>query len=195
MLPLLIVVWLIKDQLAMWLVGSRDDGNMVLLAFGSAMAMAVFNYLQTVRRYALESAAYALASIACVLTTVLVSIVLVVYAKQGLSGVFLHRAVGWRCNRIGGFNAGHYKASMVSIDWKMWKELIRFSAPLTVSAVLLYLMNYIDRWLIRRPSWFGSRRYLCCGLPIAAVPMLVMNIVSIHCCLIYTESIKIGKSG
>lgn len=177
MLPLLIVVWLIKDQLAMWLVGSRDDGNMVLLAFGSAMAMAVFNYLQTVRRYALESAAYALASIACVLTTVLVSIVLVVYAKQGLSGVFLGQLVGAAIGLVVSMQ-GHYKASMVSIDWKMWKELIRFSAPLTVSAVLLYLMNYIDRWLIRDHLGLAAVGIYAVVFRIAAVPMLVMNIVS-----------------
>lgn len=177
MLPLLGVVWLVKDHLAMWLIGRSDAGNMVLLAFGAAMAMAVFNYLQTVRRFALQSSAYALASIACVLTTVLASIVLVVYAKQGLSGVFLGQLVGAAMGLVVSMQ-GNYKAYRVSMDWKMWKELIRFSAPLTVSAVLLYLMNYIDRWLIRDQLGLAAVGIYAVVFRIAAVPMLVMNIVS-----------------
>ena len=48
----------------------------------------------------------------------------------------------------------------------------------------------------QRPSWFGSRRYLCCGLPNSgSAYMLVMNIVSNSLLPHYTESIKIGKNG
>lgn len=176
MLPLWVLVWLVKDQLALWMIGNSNAGKTVLLAFGAAMSMAVFNYLQTVRRFALQSSAYALASITCVLTTVLVSIVMVVYAKQGLNGVFLGQLAGAAIGLVFSMH-GQYNIYVISVDWKLWKELIRFSAPLTVSAVLLYLMNYIDRWLIKDQLGLAAVGIYAVVFRIAAVPMLVMNIV------------------
>ena len=96
MLPLLIVVWLIKDQLAMWLVGSRDDGNMVLLALDPAMAMGVLGGTRKQSDICIESAALHWQSIACAHHGFGFDVL--VYAKQGLSGVFLGQLVAlqWR---------------------------------------------------------------------------------------------------
>ena len=176
MLPLLIVVWLIKINWPCgWLV-------VVMMETWCCWLLDLpwpWQYLITCKQsddmhWRVQLMHW---QVLHVLTTVLVSIVLVVYAKQGLSGVFLRQLVGAAIGLVVSMQ-GHYKASMVSIDWKMWKELIRFSAPLTVSAVLLYLMNYIDRWLIRDHLGLAAVGIYAVVFRIAAVPMLVMNIVS-----------------
>ncbi|MBK9686575.1 MAG: oligosaccharide flippase family protein [Saprospiraceae bacterium] len=177
LVPILCFIGLTRNQLAHWFFGDPALGRLLWLAFAASMALALFNYLQTIQRYALESTAYSIANIICVLSTVLVSIWLVVYKLYGLEGVFIGQIVGALAGLVYATKS-NLKALTNKPDFGLLKKMLIFSAPLTVAAVVLYLMNYIDRWLIKDFLGLDAVGIYAVMFRIAAVPMLAMNIVS-----------------
>ncbi len=177
LVPILCFIGLTRNQLALWFFGDPALGRLLWLAFAASMALALFNYLQTIQRYALESTAYSIANIICVLSTVLVSIWLVVYKLYGLEGVFIGQIVGALAGLVYATKS-NLKALTNKPDFGLLKKMLIFSAPLTVAAVVLYLMNYIDRWLIKDFLGLDAVGIYAVMFRIAAVPMLAMNIVS-----------------
>ncbi|MBK7222373.1 MAG: oligosaccharide flippase family protein [Saprospiraceae bacterium] len=177
LVPILFFIGLTRNQLAHWFFGDPALGRLLWLAFAASMALALFNYLQTIQRYALESTAYSIANIICVLSTVLVSIWLVVYKLYGLEGVFIGQIVGALAGLVYATKS-NLKALTNKPDFGLLKKMLIFSAPLTVEAVVLYLMNYIDRWLIKDFLGLDAVGIYAVMFRIAAVPMLAMNIVS-----------------
>lgn len=173
---LLFIVYLLEEDLSIWLTHDADDKGIVYLAFAAAAIMALFNYLQHVQRFALQSSAYAMANVACVLTTVLVSIALVVYNDLGLKGVFMGQIAGGLVGMALGVRKNHHELRG-SPNRTLWLKMLAFSAPLTLSAALLYLMNYIDRMMIKEYLGLAAVGMYAVIFRIAAVPMLAMNIV------------------
>ncbi|MBP9196740.1 MAG: oligosaccharide flippase family protein [Saprospiraceae bacterium] len=177
LLPLLLIIGLVKNQLALWLFSDLAFRHILWMAFAASMALALFNYLQTIQRYALESTAFSIANIICVLSTVLASIWLVVYKAYGLEGVFIGQIVGALAGLVYATKS-NFKSLISKPDFGLLKKMLFFSAPLTVAAVVLYLMNYIDRWLIKDILGLDAVGIYAVMFRIAAVPMLAMNIVS-----------------
>lgn len=176
-IPVLGLVALVNDHLALWLFNDPSLGRLIWLAIAAALALALFNYLQTIQRYALESTAYAIANVICVLSTVMTSIWLVVYQNYGLSGVFIGQIVGASVGLVYAIKS-NARALISPLKLNLLKKMVFFSAPLTFAAVVLYLMNYIDRWLINDHLGIDAVGIYAVMFRIAAIPMLVMNIVS-----------------
>lgn len=195
---LLIIVFLFQEELSVWLTESPDDKGIVYLAFVAAACMSLFNYLQTIQRFALQSTGYAMANVACVLSTVLVSIALVVYYDQGLKGVFIGQIAGAVVGIAFGIRKHIHELHGLP-DRALWIKMLAFSSPLTISAVLLYLMNYIDRMMIKEILGLSSVGMYAVIFRIAAVPMLAMNIIGNsllpHIYRDYKESKKVAEFG
>lgn len=197
-LVLLFVVFLFQEELSIWLTDSPDDRGIVFLGFVATAFMALFNYLQTIQRFSLNSSGFAIANVACVLSTVLVSIAMVVYNEQGLKGVFIGQIAGAVVGIAFGIRK-HIHDLHASPNRVLWLKMLTFSSPLIISAVLLYLMTYIDRMMIKEYLGLASVGIYAVIFRIAAVPMLVMNIVGNsllpHIYRDYKEPKKVSEFG
>jgi O-antigen/teichoic acid export membrane protein len=135
------------------MMGLGGAGPLLGLALLSIYLRILFYSLQGQLRWELRSDRYSLASLIAVTGTVAVSAYLLLVSDAGLAGVFI------------GSSAGYGLACMFCIfslrrtyrllfDAKKLRQMLRFSLPLTVSALALFAAAYGDRILLRSQLGF-----------------------------------------
>lgn len=138
---------------------------------------ALFNYLQNLLRYSLQSVRFSIINIFYSITTLSLSAFFVVVLNKGLSGVYLGLILGGIPAII---LSAWYNRSYLTFTWNMrvMKQMLNFSLPLTVSALAIYSLTYFDRLLIRHFLSLSDLGVYAVAFRIAAIPVVILSIVN-----------------
>lgn len=147
------------------------------LAILSMPVTALFNYFQNLLRYSMQSVRFSLINIFYSVATLSLSVLFVVVLKKGLSGVYLGLIAGGIPSII---LSAWYNRMHLAFTWNpaVIKQMLRFSLPLTVSALAIYSLTYFDRLLIRHFLSLSDLGVYAVAFRIAAIPVVIMNIVN-----------------
>jgi O-antigen/teichoic acid export membrane protein len=135
-------------QISEALLKTHDPG-LVRIAIGGLWVLTLFEYLLTLFRLEERARAYFLTTIANVLLTIPVTVVLVVGADEGARGLLLGSyATG--AAFVLGLVAVHRKRLSLRVDRPLLQRLMRFGLPTMPAELSLYSLNFIDRVILVR---------------------------------------------
>jgi O-antigen/teichoic acid export membrane protein len=125
------------------------DPGLVRIAIGGLWVLTLFEYLLTLFRLEERARAYFLTTMANVLTTIPVTVVLVVGADDGARGLLLGSyATGAAFVVI--LIAVHWRRLGLTIERPLFGRLMRFGLPTMPAELSLYSLNFIDRVILVR---------------------------------------------
>ena len=161
------------EQLIVFLTGSLAWRHTFRVAVFSIAANGVFYLFQLQLRYQLQSRHYALSSITFMVITAIVSAVLVLIEQYGVDGIFYGQIVGavagaivaWFCTR------NNYK---LLFAFHKCKEMLKFSIPLVLSSINVFIALYIDRIAIKKLMTLNDVGVYGVGYRFASIVHIVM---------------------
>jgi O-antigen/teichoic acid export membrane protein len=119
------------------------------IAIGGLWVLTLFEYLLTLYRLEERARAYFVTTIANVLATVAVTVVLVVVAEEGARGLLLGSyATG--AAFVVGLIWVHRRRLALTVERPLLKRIIRFGLPTMPAELSLYSLNFIDRIILVR---------------------------------------------
>jgi O-antigen/teichoic acid export membrane protein len=127
----------------------RSDAGLVRVAIGGLWVLTLFEYLLTLFRLEERARAYFVTTIASVAFTIPVTIVLVVVAEEGASGLLVGSyATG--AVFVAGLIVLQRRRLSLLVDRGLLGRLLRFGVPTMPAELSLYSLNFIDRIILVR---------------------------------------------
>jgi O-antigen/teichoic acid export membrane protein len=143
----LVLGWMLAPQIASALNLGTDQDGLVRAAFVGLWAQMNYEQLTSLFRVEERSVAFVAASLANVVLTIAVTVVLVVALDQGALGVIAGNfsgtllvyfaLLGYRRDQLG-----------LSFDGTLLRQMNRFGLPLVPSGLALWTLNFSDRFLL-----------------------------------------------
>jgi O-antigen/teichoic acid export membrane protein len=125
------------------------DPGLVRIAIGGLWALTLFEYLLTLFRLEERARAYFVTTIANVLVTIPVTVVLVVAVGDGANGLLIGSyATG--AAFVVGLIVVHRRRLSLRIERPLLGRLMRFGLPTMPAELSLYSLNFIDRVILVR---------------------------------------------
>ncbi len=125
------------------------DAGLVRIAIGGLWALTMFEYLLTLFRLEERARAYFVTTIANVLVTIPVTVILVVAVGDGASGLLIGSyATG--AVFVAGLAFVHRRRLSLIWDRALLGRLMRFGLPTMPAELSLYSLNFIDRVILVR---------------------------------------------
>jgi O-antigen/teichoic acid export membrane protein len=137
-------------------------------ALVSVYVAIMFYVVRSQLRWELRAARYALASLIAAMSVVGLSVYLLLVLRTGVIGVFVATGVGYGLG-LGSCLYGLRRTYSWSFNVHKLKTMLRFSAPLTLSALALFAANYGDRFVIRAAMGFDDLGVYAAGGRVASV--------------------------
>jgi O-antigen/teichoic acid export membrane protein len=125
------------------------DPGLVRIAIGGLWVLTLFEYLLTLFRLEERARAYFTITMANVLTTIPVTVVLVVGAGEGAEGLLLG-SYGSGAAFVLILLAVHWRRLSLRADRPLLGRLMRFGLPTMPAELSLYSLNFIDRVILVR---------------------------------------------
>jgi O-antigen/teichoic acid export membrane protein len=125
------------------------DPGLVRIAIGGLWALTMFEYLLTLFRLEERARAYFVTTIANVLLTIPVTVVLVVGVGDGASGLLIGSYATGAAFVIA-LIAVHRRRLSLLVDRALFGRLMRFGLPTMPAELSLYSLNFIDRVILVR---------------------------------------------
>lgn len=145
----LIVALSLSKDFSRWILGSSHLQNIFQVAVLSMWGNAIFYLLQSQLRWQLQPKIYAISSFVFSLVATGIIIILLLFFKLGVIGVFYGLFTG----QIVAIAITWYflRHSYQQIfDWQKCKQMLVFSIPLVFSSISVWVSLYIDRLAINR---------------------------------------------
>jgi len=154
------------------LLGSEEHAGVLRLAALAMAAGGVFTLLQNQLRYDRRSGGYAAASVVFSLTSLALVALLLVVARLGIAGVFVAQLVA------GLAGIATALALTRGVRWRFdvakCSAMLRFSLPLVVSSLGVFVALYADRLAISRLMSLADLGVYAAGARIASLVALAM---------------------
>jgi O-antigen/teichoic acid export membrane protein len=129
--------------------GSAAD--LARISIGGLWVLTMFEFLLTLFRLEERARAYFLTTIANVLATIVLTVVLVVGAGEGARGLLLGSyAVG--AVFVLGLIFHHRRRLSLRVDRPLVRRMLRFGLPTMPAELSLYALNFVDRIIILRAA-------------------------------------------
>jgi O-antigen/teichoic acid export membrane protein len=135
-------------QISDALLDTHDPG-LVRIAIGGLWVLTMFEYLLTLFRLEERARAYFVTTMANVLVTIPVTVVLVVGADEGARGLLLGSYASGAAFVLG-LAALHRRSLSLRVDRLLFSRLMRFGLPTMPAELSLYSLNFIDRVILVR---------------------------------------------
>ncbi len=135
-------------QISDALIKTHDPG-LVRIAIGGLWVLTLFEYLMTLFRLEERARAYFVTTIANVLLTIPVTVVLVVGGDEGARGLLIGSYATGAVFVIG-LIAVHRRRLSLRVDRPLLGRLMRFGFPTMPAELSLYSLNFIDRVILVR---------------------------------------------
>jgi O-antigen/teichoic acid export membrane protein len=128
---------------------NRPAAGLARIAIGGLWVLTMTEFLLTLFRLEERARAYFVTTIASVLATIAVTVVLVVGLDEGARGLLLGSyATG--AVFVAGLIVLQWRQLSLVFDTALLKRLLRFGLPTMPAEVSLYLLNFVDRIIIVR---------------------------------------------
>jgi O-antigen/teichoic acid export membrane protein len=154
--------------------GIAEQSPVLWLALLSIYARILFYALQSQARWELRSNLYSLASVVAVTCTVAAVSYLLLVARLGLGGVFAGLGIGYGAGCLFCLVALRH-TYRPTFDADKFQQMLRFSAPLAISSLAIFLASYGDRIIVRSVLGFHDLGIYGIGARVAAVITIVIN--------------------
>lgn len=143
-----LLCWAFDQQLAILLLDSPMNQNLLRVALASIWLNGLFNLLQSQLRFQLRPLQHSISSFVTALATISMTVVLVLAFNFGALGVIYGQVIGYACGAAVSFYfAKEYLRA--SFDYSQLKEMLGFSLPFVPSSVGVILTLYVDRLVIK----------------------------------------------
>ena len=130
-------------------ISPAEAADLARISIGGLWVLTLFEFLLTMFRLEERARAYFLTTIASVLVTIAVTVVLVVGEDEGARGLLLGSyATG--AAFVLGLAFVHRRRLSLWIDRALLRRLMRFGLPTMPAELSLYLLNFVDRIIIVR---------------------------------------------
>lgn len=127
----------------------ESAADLARISIGGLWVLTMFEFLLTLFRLEERARAYFLTTIASVLATIAVTIVLVVGLGEGARGLLLGSyATG--AAFVLGLIVLHRRRLSLRVDRPLVRRLLRFGLPTMPAELSLYALNFVDRIIIAR---------------------------------------------
>lgn len=155
-------------------VGLGGDTSLFAIALISVYVRMLFYALQSQARWELRSDLYSLASFVAMTCSVGLVAYLLLVERRGLLGVFGGLSVGYAvaCAFCLVSLRGTYRWSF---DGRKFRQMLRFSLPLTFSSLALFFASYGDRIILKSALGFHELGVYGIAARVAAVITLAIN--------------------
>jgi O-antigen/teichoic acid export membrane protein len=151
----------------------QEATELTRIAIGGLWVATLFEYLLTLFRLDERARAYFLTTIANVLGTIALTIVLVVGVGDGARGLLLGSYIVGAVFVLGLILEQRRRLTL-RVDPPLLKRLLRFGLPTMPAEVSLYLLNFVDRLIILRTLGAAEAGVYSVGVKFAqAVNVLV----------------------
>ncbi|MDQ3120998.1 MAG: oligosaccharide flippase family protein [Actinomycetota bacterium] len=165
---------ILSGTIADLLFGSPDDSELVMASFGGLWAGMNYEQLTSLFRVEERSVAFVTASLANILLTIGMTLLLVVALDQGPVGVIVGNftgtllvyaaLIGYRREQLG-----------LQFDRSLLREMNRFGVPLIPTALFLWVTNFSDRLFLVRLADTTEVGLYSVGVRIASAMVLLLT--------------------
>jgi O-antigen/teichoic acid export membrane protein len=123
--------------------------DLVRIAIGGLWVLTLYEFLLTLFRLEERARAYFTVTLANVLLTIALTVVLVVGEDEGARGLLLGSYASGAAFVLG-LIVAHRKRISLRIDRELLRRLLRFGLPTMPAELSLYALNFVDRIIIVR---------------------------------------------
>ena len=142
--------------------------DLARISIGGLWVLTMFEYLLTLFRLEERARAFFLTTIANVLVTIGLTVILVVGRGEGARGLLLGSYASGAAFVLG-LIVVHRRRLSLWIDRELLQRLMRFGLPTMPAELSLYLLNFVDRIIIIRSAGSASAGLAQAGLYSLAV--------------------------
>jgi O-antigen/teichoic acid export membrane protein len=140
----------------------------------STFIIGIFYITQNQLKWMLKPKSFALASLIYSVVTILFTILLVVFVRIGLVGVYIAQIIGGVIGTLVSF--WHSREDYVlKFDTKKLSSMLSYSVPLVPSGVGLFFSNYIHRIMIKGLMTLADLGLFAVGAKVASVVTIIMQ--------------------
>lgn len=141
-------VFLFKDTISELILGDRLHSRIIVYSIGMMWSSGIYYFAQSQLRWQMKSQQFAFSTFIFTITTFLSSLFFVRVQNFGLIGVINGITVG---NTFGLITAILYSRNSYGLlfGWRKLLSMLKFSSPLVISSVSIFLLMYIDRIMIK----------------------------------------------
>ncbi len=130
---------------------ARPAAGLARISIGGLWALTLFEYLLTLFRLEERARAFFLTTIANVVVTIALTVVLVVGEGEGARGLLLGSYASGAAFVLG-LIVVHRRRLSLRVDRPLLGRLMRFGLPTMPAELSLYLLNFVDRVIIVRSA-------------------------------------------
>jgi O-antigen/teichoic acid export membrane protein len=170
----LVVGVVLAPQISHLLFNGGGEANLVRASFVGLWAQ--LNYLQLTALFRVEerSVAFVLASIVNILVTVGATLILVVSLHKGPMGVIVGNFIGTLAVYLA--LLGYRREQLgLEFDRTLFRAMNRFGMPLVPSALLLWVTNFADRFILVKLASTSEVGLYSVGVRIASAMILLLT--------------------
>jgi len=170
----LAVGFVLAPQISHVLFGNNAEANLVRAAFVGLWAQMNYEQLTSLFRVEERSVAFVCASIANILITVGATLVLVVALHKGPMGVVVGNFIGTLAVYLA--LLGYRREQLgLEFDRGLFRAMNRFGMPLVPSALLLWVTNFADRFILVKLVNTSEVGLYSVGVRIASAMILLLT--------------------
>jgi O-antigen/teichoic acid export membrane protein len=160
--------------ISQWLFGTTHRETLVIAAFVGLWAQMNYEQLTSLFRVEERSVAFVCASLANVLITIGATLVFVVAAHWGATGVLVGNFTGTLCVYAVLLGYRRYQLGL-EFDRKLFRAMNRFGMPLVPSALALWAINFADRFILVELKSASEVGVYSIGVRIASAMVLLLT--------------------
>jgi O-antigen/teichoic acid export membrane protein len=164
----------LAPQISHLFFGNNAEANLVRAAFVGLWAQMNYEQLTSLFRVEERSVAFVFASIANILITVGATLVLVVAFDKGPMGVVVGNFIGTLAVYLA--LLGYRREQLgLEFDRRLFRAMNRFGMPLVPSALLLWVTNFADRFILVKLVDTSEVGLYSVGVRIASAMILLLT--------------------
>jgi O-antigen/teichoic acid export membrane protein len=162
------------DSISQVLFGTTGNANLVRAAAVGMWAQMNYEQLTNLFRVEQRSLAYVSASLVNIFITVGATVVLVVGLGEGALGVIVGSFIGTLVVYLA--LLGYRRAQLgLRFDRALFWRMMRFGTPLVPSALALWALNFVDRFLLIKMAGAGEVGLYSIGVRLASAMVLFLT--------------------
>jgi O-antigen/teichoic acid export membrane protein len=170
----LVVGLVLARPISEWLFGTGSRATLVQAAFVGLWAQMNYEQLTSLFRVEERSVAFVCASLANVAITIGATLVLVVVAHYGATGVLVGNFTGTLCVYVVLLAYRRYQLGL-EFDRGLFRAMNRFGMPLVPSALALWAINFADRFILVQLKDASAVGVYSIGVRIASAMVLLLT--------------------
>lgn len=189
------ITFLFGSFFSRWVIGSDEYSLVLFLSYCSAGVLSFFNYYLIFLKNSENARIHTLYSIVYSVVGALLSIIMVVFLKMGILGLICGPLIsGLIC--IFSIYFFVLKDLPFGFNWKMLKESIKLSYPLTPMLIFKVVGVNFDKYMIGLMSTAGNVGFYSIGQKIASMGHIIMAAMeNVFAPQVYKKMFDLGDEG